>query len=105
MRIRPGECRASEQNSISRLEDLGVSKTVRRDLLGHEPKDVTDDYTHSTIVMRRRAVSILCQTSSLNVLNFEAKSGRRLKRESEGNCKLLIRLVAGAGVEPATLGL
>jgi Phage integrase family len=54
----------------SRPEDLDVSKTVRRDLLGHEPKDMTDDYTHSTIEMRRRAVSLLCQTSSENVLNF-----------------------------------
>jgi len=29
----------------SKLEKLGVSKTVRRDLLGHEPGDMTDDYT------------------------------------------------------------
>jgi integrase len=62
----------------SRLEDLGVSKTVRRDLLGHEPKDMTDDYTHSTIEMRRRAVSLLCQTSNENVLNFSVKSGKSL---------------------------
>jgi integrase len=62
----------------SRLEDLGVSKTVRRDLLGHEPKDMTDDYTHSTNEMRRRAVSFLCQTSSENVLNFSVKSGKSL---------------------------
>jgi integrase len=62
----------------SKLEELGVSKTVRRDLLGHQPKDITDDYTHSTIEMRRRAVSLLCQTSSENVLNFEAKSGKSL---------------------------
>jgi len=62
----------------TRLEDLGVSKTVRRDLLGHEPKDMTDDYTHSTIEMRRRAVHLLCQTSSENVLNFEVRSGKSL---------------------------
>ena len=61
----------------SRLEDLGVSKTVRRDLLGHEPKDMTDDYTHSTSEMRRSAVSLLCQPPSENVLNFSVKSGRR----------------------------
>jgi len=60
----------------TRLEDLGVSKAVRRDLLGHEPKDITDDYTHSTIEMRRRAVGLLCQTSSEKVLNFQVKSGK-----------------------------
>lgn len=62
----------------TKLEDMGVSKTVRRDLLGHEPRDVTDDYTHSTIEMRRRAVNLLCQTSGENVLNFERKSGKSL---------------------------
>jgi integrase len=62
----------------SRLEDLGVSKTVRRDLLGHEPKDMTDDYTHSTIEMRRRAVQLLCQTSGENVLQMVAQSGKSL---------------------------
>ena len=61
----------------TRLEDLGVSKTVRCDLLGHEPKDITDDYTHSTIEMRRRAVGLLCQTSSEKVLNFQAQSGKK----------------------------
>jgi len=89
----------------SRLEDLGVSKTVRRDLLGHEPKDMTDDYTHSTIEMRRRAVSLLCQTSSENVLNFSVKSGRRLKRADDGNAKLLIQLVAGGRDRTADLGV
>lgn len=62
----------------SKLEELGVSKTVRRDLLGHEPKDITDDYSHSTIEMRRRAVGLLCQTSGGNVISFEAKSGKSL---------------------------
>jgi len=45
------------------LDYCGFSKTVRRDLLGHTPSDMTSDYTHSTIEMRRRAVSRLCQTS------------------------------------------
>jgi integrase len=44
----------------SKLEALGVSKVVRRDLLGHSPQDITDDYTHSTIEQRRRAVELLC---------------------------------------------
>ena len=66
---------------------------------------MTDDYTHSTIEMRRRAVSLLCQTSSENVLNFSVKSGRRLKRADDGNAKLLTQLVAGGGIEPPTLGL
>lgn len=62
----------------TRLEDLGVSKTVRRDLLGHEPRDITDDYTHSTIEMRRRAVHLLCQTSSEKVVSLEKLSGKSL---------------------------
>jgi integrase len=64
----------------SKLEDLGVSKTVRRDLLGHEPRDMTDDYTHSTIEMRRRAVSLLCQTSTQKVAMMASKSGKSLAR-------------------------
>lgn len=44
----------------TKLEDHGVSKTVRRDLLGHSAVDITDDYTHSTIDMRRKAVELLC---------------------------------------------
>lgn len=64
----------------SKLEDYGVSKTVRRDLLGHEPRDMTDDYTHSTIEMRRRAVSLLCQTSAQRVAKIASKSGKSLAR-------------------------
>jgi integrase len=48
----------------SKLEALGVSKTVRRDLLGHTPSDITDDYTHSTIEQRRQAVELLCHNRS-----------------------------------------
>lgn len=59
----------------SKLEDLGVSKTVRRDLLGHEPRDITDDYTHSTIQMRREAVNRLCQTFAENGIEKALKSG------------------------------
>jgi hypothetical protein len=48
--------------------------------------------------MRRCAVSLLCQTSSENVLNFSVKSGKRLKRADDGrSAKLLIQLVAGGG--------
>ena len=61
-----------------RLEDLGVSKTVRRDLLGHEPKDITDDYTHSTIEMRRRAVARLCQAWGEDLTQNEEMSGKSL---------------------------
>ncbi|HKU76901.1 MAG TPA: tyrosine-type recombinase/integrase, partial [Pyrinomonadaceae bacterium] len=62
----------------TRLEDLGVSKTVRRDLLGHEPRDITDDYTHSTIEMRRRAVARLCQAWGEDLTQFEEMSGKSL---------------------------
>jgi integrase len=33
----------------TKLEELGVSRVVRCDLLGHSPEDITDDYTHSTM--------------------------------------------------------
>ena len=46
----------------TKLEEVGVSRVVRRDLLGHSPEDITDDYTHSTMEARRRAVELLCQT-------------------------------------------
>jgi hypothetical protein len=36
------------------------------------------------------AVNLLCQTFGENVLNFEAKSGKELKREDDGNARLLI---------------
>ena len=62
----------------TRLEDLGVSKTVRRDLLGHEPRDITDDYTHSTIEMRRRAVARLCQAWGEDLTQNEEMSGKSL---------------------------
>ena len=38
----------------SRLEDLGVSKTVRRDLLGHEPKDMSIRIGRSLATVRFR---------------------------------------------------
>ena len=67
----------------TRVEDLGVSKTVRRDLLGHEPKDITDDYTHSTIEMRRRAVARLCQAWGEGLTQFEEMSGKSLASARE----------------------
>ena len=47
----------------TRLEDLGVSN-------GHESNDITDDYTHSTIEMRRRAVARLCQAWGEGLTQF-----------------------------------
>ena len=52
--------------------------TLRRDLLGHSPEDITDDYTHSTIESRRRAVELLCQTPIENLAEFQIKSGKSL---------------------------
>lgn len=57
-------------------ESLGVNKTIRRDLLGHEPKDMTEDYTHSSIEERRRAVELLCHNLSENVLDFPVCCGK-----------------------------
>ncbi len=62
----------------TKLEELGVSRVVRRDLLGHSSEDITDDYTHSTIEARRRAVELLCQTPIENLANFQIKSGKSL---------------------------
>jgi integrase len=60
----------------SKLEGLGVTKAVRRDLMGHTPTDITDDYTHSTIDQRRRAVELLCHNQTENVVKFPADCGK-----------------------------
>lgn len=60
----------------SKLEALGVTKAVRRDLLGHTPRDITDDYTHSTMEQRRRAVELLCHDFPDNVIEFPADCGK-----------------------------
>lgn len=62
----------------SKLEALRVSRVVRRDLLGHSPKDITDDYTHSTIEQRRRAVELLCHTEAEKVVEFPINCGRNV---------------------------
>jgi integrase len=62
----------------TKLEELGVSRVVRHDLLGYSPEDITDDYTHSTIEARRRAVELLCQTPIENLADFQIKSGKSL---------------------------
>src|SRR5262249_40009289 len=60
----------------SKLEALGVTKAVRRDLLGHTPEDITDDYTHSTMVQRRQAVELLCHSQRENLVNFPFDYGK-----------------------------
>ncbi len=60
----------------SKLEALGVNKTVRRELLGHSPRDITDDYTHSTIEQRRTAVEMLCHNPSGNLIEFPSSCGK-----------------------------
>ena len=62
----------------SKLEGLGVTKAVRRDLMGHTPRDITDDYTHSTLDQRRRAVELLCHNESENVIEFPANCGKNV---------------------------
>ncbi|MDQ6653351.1 MAG: tyrosine-type recombinase/integrase [Acidobacteriota bacterium] len=62
----------------TKLEELGVSRVVRRDLLGHSPEDITDDYTHSTMEARRRAVELLCQTPIGHLVEIPMKSGKSL---------------------------
>jgi hypothetical protein len=89
----------------SKLEGLGVTKAVRRDLMGHTPTDITDDYTHSTIDQRRRAVELLCHNQGEKLVEFPANCGSGLKRTISGDAKLLRLLVAGCGIEPPTLGL
>jgi integrase len=60
----------------SKLAAQGVSRTVRRDLLGHKSTDITDDYTHSTIEQRRQAVELLCHTQRQNVVEMPPNCGR-----------------------------
>lgn len=78
----------------TKLEELGVSRVVRRDLLGHSSEDITDDYTHSTIEARRRAVELLCQTPDRELCRFSdevwQKSGKRRSMRHDEVAKLLI---------------
>ena len=67
-----------------------MSRVVRRDLLGHSPEDITDDYTHSTIEARRRAVELLCQTPIEHLVEIPIKSGKRRSVRNDGTAKLLI---------------
>lgn len=60
----------------SKLAALGVTKAVRRDLMGHSPGDITDDYTHSTIDQRREAVELLCHTETEKVVEFRINCGK-----------------------------
>lgn len=62
----------------SKLEALGVTKAVRRDLMGHTPKDITDDYTHSTMEQRRQAVALLCHNQPENLIEFPAHCGKNV---------------------------
>ena len=62
----------------SKLAELGVSQTVRRDLLGHSSRDITDDYTHSTIEQRRQAVELLCHTREENLIEFPLDCGKNV---------------------------
>jgi integrase len=55
----------------SKLEDLGVNQTIRRDLPGHQPKNITDDYTHSTIEQRRVAVNKLCHSDGEDLARYD----------------------------------
>ena len=40
----------------SRLREAGVDAITRRDLLGHSTVEMSDDYTHSSVESRLRAV-------------------------------------------------
>lgn len=60
----------------SKLEARGVSRVVRRDLLGHSSRDITDDYTHSTIGQRRQAVELLSHTEDRKIIEFDLNCGR-----------------------------
>jgi len=60
----------------SKLSALGVNKTVRRDLLGHSPGDMTDYYTHSTLEEKRRAVEMLCHSEPEKVIEFPINCGK-----------------------------
>lgn len=62
----------------SKLDALGVSRVIRRDLLGHSARDITDDYTHSTIEQRRRAVELLCHTQVEKVVEFSINCGKNV---------------------------
>ena len=70
---------------------------------------MTDDYTHSTIEMRRRAANLLCQTSTQKVVAMASKSGKksgtRVIVKNESDCKLLSLIGSGGRDRTADLGV
>jgi len=43
----------------TRLNEAGVDPVTRRDLLGHSTIEMSNDYTHSSLEGRRRAIQVL----------------------------------------------
>lgn len=43
----------------TRAAEMGVAEHVRRDILGHKPKSMTDDYTHATPEGMERAMELV----------------------------------------------
>jgi len=49
---------------------------------GMNRKDITDEYTHSTIEMRRRAVARLCEPWGVHLASIQEMSGKRLRSKN-----------------------
>lgn len=54
----------------SRAAELGVRKHVRREILGHTPKSMTDDYTHASPGEMERAMEAVAAYSGARFFNL-----------------------------------
>jgi integrase len=55
----------------SRAADLNVPEHVRRDILGHSSKSMTDDYTHASPAAMERAMELVASYDKGKVLNYD----------------------------------
>lgn len=54
----------------SRAAEMGVPEHVRRDILGHRAKSMTDDYTHASPEEMERAMELVASYKPKSVLNL-----------------------------------
>ncbi len=61
----------------SRAAEMGVPEHVRRDILGHSSRSMTDDYTHASPEEMERAMQLVAAYSPKSVLNLGKISAKR----------------------------
>jgi integrase len=85
--MRRGEILALERDDLTfndlrhtwstRAAELGVPKPVRRDILGHSSRTMTDSYTHSSCEARERAVELVSSYGDVRTAEDCVKNAER----------------------------